>query len=201
MPELPNARRGRFGAQYGLSEYDARLLTTSRALADFFEQAVTINKLAGEPLKARAKAASNWLLGDVSRLLNAAGLEIERSKLTPQHLAELLNLVESGTLSTTLAKTVLEESFGSGAMPGQVVVERGYTQITDASVVEKAVAEAIASSPQAVQDYMKGKDTAMRFIVGQVMRLSKGKANPGIVNELVKRELERRRSAESSSKS
>jgi aspartyl-tRNA(Asn)/glutamyl-tRNA(Gln) amidotransferase subunit B len=201
LPELPNARRDRFVAQYGLPDYDARLLTTSRAMADFFEQAVSAQKLTGEALKARAKAASNWLLGDVSRLLNAAGLEIERSKLTPQHLAELLNLVESRTLSTTLAKTVLEESFASGAMPGRVVAERGYTQITDASVVERAVAEAIASSPQAVQDYMKGKDTAMRFIVGQVMRISKGKANPGIVNELVKRELERRRGAGPSGKS
>ena len=110
--------------------------------------------------------------------------------MTPGQLVELMELVDSGTLSTTLAKTVLEECFDTGAAPRDIVKERGYAQISDSSVVESAVQEAIKSHPQAVSDYLKGKDTAAKFLVGQVMKITRGRAKPALVNELVERELQ-----------
>jgi len=190
LPQLPAARRERFIAQYGLPPYDANLLTASKATADFFEACLKLKPLEGDPLRQRAKAVSNWMLGELARLLNVSGLELEQAKVTPHHLVELLELIEGGTLSTTLAKSVFEEVFQSGRPPSEVVREKGYTQITDATVVDAAVAEAIATNPQAVSDYLKGKETAMRFIIGQVMKLTRGKANPALVNELVKKRLE-----------
>ena len=130
------------------------------------------------------------MLGDVSRLLNLNSLTLEQSKLKPHYLAELVDLIEGGTLSTTLAKTVLEKSFEMGQSPVQVVKDNSYTQISDSSVVEEAVKQAVAENPKAVDDYMKGKETAAKFLVGQVMRITKGKANPAVVIDLVKKELD-----------
>lgn len=130
------------------------------------------------------------MLGDVARLLNLRSLSLEQSKLEPHYLVELVDLIEGGTLSTTLAKTVLEKSFDMGQSPTQVVKDNGYTQISDSSVVEEAVKQAVAENPKAVDDYMKGKETAAKFLVGQVMRITKGKANPAVVVDLVKKELD-----------
>ncbi len=190
LPEMPDARRDRFVQQYGLPLYDATLLTASRSTAEFFEAAVKVKALEGTALQSRAKAISNWILGDLARLLNAAGIEASDSKVRPEYLWELVELIESGTLSTTLAKTVLEEVFQSGQAPTKVVQERGLAQITDTSAVEAAVLQAIQANPQAVKDYLSGKETAMKFIVGQVMRLTRGKANPALANQLVKEKLE-----------
>lgn len=140
--------------------------------------------------RARAKAVSNWIIVEMGRLLNLNGMEIGESRVTPAHMVELVELIDSGTVSTSLAKTVLEECFESGRSPGVIVQERGYVQISDASVVESAVEEAIRASPQAVSDYLKGKETAGKFIVGQVMKLTRGQAKPALVNELVKERLE-----------
>jgi aspartyl-tRNA(Asn)/glutamyl-tRNA(Gln) amidotransferase subunit B len=185
LPELPSQRRERFMSQYGLPIYDAEHLTAAKNVADFFEEAVTKD---GE--KSKAKAVSNWMLGDVMRLLNLKGRPLGKGPFTPGHLSELVGLIEAGTLSNTLAKTVLEESFESGKAPLEVVKEKGLSQISDTSVVEAAVKQAISENPKAVEDYMKGKDTASRFLVGQVMRLTRGKGNPAVVNELVKKGLE-----------
>ena len=190
LPELPARRRGRFVSQYDLSLYDANLLTVTKDMADFFEATLASEGGDALPLKERAKSVANWLLGEAARLLNLKSISISQSKLMPGHLVELVELVDAGTLSTTLAKKVLEESFETGKPPRQVVNDSGYLQISDASVVEAAVREALQANPQAVSDYLKGKETAAKFLVGQIMRLTRGQANPTMVNKLVKESLE-----------
>ncbi|MCH2676320.1 MAG: Asp-tRNA(Asn)/Glu-tRNA(Gln) amidotransferase subunit GatB [Dehalococcoidia bacterium] len=190
IPELASDRLTRLADQFGLSEYDARLLTTSKSTADFFEQTTRLRSVSGEDLERYAKNVSNWILGDLSRLLNLQDLEIQESPVSPEHLRELITLVDDGTVSVSMAKKVLEEVFESGDSPGRVVQEKGYTQISDSSVVKTAVAEAIDANPQAVTDYMGGKETAAKFLVGQVMKITKGQAKPDLVNELVVRALE-----------
>ena len=190
IPELASDRLTRLADQFGLSEYDARLLTTSKSTADFFEQTTRLLSVSGEDLERYAKNVSNWILGDLSRLLNLRDLEIQESPVSPEHLRELITLVDDGTVSVSMAKKVLEEVFESGDSPGRVVQEKGYTQISDSSVVKTAVAKAIDANPQAVTDYMGGKETAAKFLVGQVMKITKGQAKPDLVNELVVRALE-----------
>jgi len=190
IPELASDRLTRLAGQFGLSEYDARLLTTSKSTADFFEQTTRLLSVSGEDLERYAKNVSNWILGDLSRLLNLQDLEIQESPVSPEYLGELITLVDHGTVSVSMAKKVLEEVFESGDSPGRVVQEKGYTQISDSSVVKTAVAKAIDANPQAVTDYMGGKETAAKFLVGQVMKITKGQANPDLVNELVVRALE-----------
>ena len=188
LPELPVKRKQRFMDQYGLPAYDAGLLTGSKATADYFEAALQAS--GPEPGEERAKALSNWTLVELGRLLNLEGSDIGDSRVTPGHMAELVALIDSGTLGTTLAKAVLEEAFHTGHAPGDIVKERGYVQISDSSVVEKAVVEAVGANPQAVSDYLNGKETAAKYLVGQVMKSTRGKANPALVNELVKEKLE-----------
>tara|TARA_B100001245_G_scaffold66646_1_gene46439 strand:- start:266 stop:811 length:546 start_codon:yes stop_codon:yes gene_type:complete len=175
---------------YGLPEYDARLLTNSRAMADYFDKAAGFRPTSGDESDRFAKNISNWMLGDLSRLLNLQNMEIEQSSVSPEHLFELIKLVDEGTVSVSMAKTVLEEAFESGGSPAQIVQEKGYTQISDSSTVESAVGEAIDANPQAVSDYMGGKETAAKFLVGQVMKITKGQAKPDLVNELVVAALE-----------
>ena len=190
IPQLPADRLKSFMDDYGLPEYDARLLTNSRAMADYFDQAAGFRPTSGDESDRFAKNISNWMLGDLSRLLNLQNMEIEQSPVSPEHLFELIKLVDEGTVSASMAKTVLEEAFESGSSPAQIVQEKGYTQISDSSTVELAVGEAIDANPQAVSDYMGGKETAAKFLVGQVMKITKGQAKPDLVNELVVAALE-----------
>ena len=198
LPELPAQRRDRFMGQYGLSSYDTSLLTSSKATADYFEGCMGLvgntqahGKAAeGGRMNGRAKSISNWATGELGRLLNLKGIEISEAKVTPAYMVELVELIDSGTLSNTLAKTVLEECFDSGKAPRDIVKERGYIQISDSSQLESAVDEAISSSPQAVSDYRKGKETAAKYLVGQVMKITKGKAKPDLAAELVRTKLE-----------
>ena len=194
LPELAPQRRKRFARQYAVPDYDARLLTNSKDMADFFENTLAKKQLSGgisaPALKGFAKSASNWILGDLSRLMNLENGDVAGLKLTPDHLVELIDLVEDGSISVTMAKTVLEEAFSSGDSPVKIVEEKGYTQISDSAAVRLAVAEAIAANSKAVADYMGGKDTATRFLVGQVMKITKGQAKPDLVNQLVLEMLE-----------
>ena len=185
LPELAGQRRARFVTQYGLPLYDADLLTGSRPMADYFEATVALRPSDGPSPESYAKNVSNWMLGDLSRLMNLENLDITGVRVTPVHLAELLRLINAGDLSGTMAKTVLEEAFASGAEPGRIVQEKGYSQISDSSVVESAVAQALAENPKTVDDYLKGKETAARFLVGQVMKLTRGQAKPELALELV----------------
>ena len=189
LPELPAHRLRRFVADYGLIQYDAQLLTSMKDTADFFEDVLAVDSKENLALLKRAKTVSNWMLGDVLRLLNVDGCTIGQSKLKPEHLAELVNLVDNGTLSTNLAKVVLENSFKTGQYPIEIAKQNGFIQISDTSVVRDAVIEVINANPKAVDDYIKGKEQAAGFLVGQVMSLTQGKANPTIVVDFVRREL------------
>ena len=190
IPELPAMRRSRIMERYGLGTYDAGLLTASKATIDYFEACLGLEQVAPDLLKSRAKSIGNWMLVELGRLLNFNGIEINEARVTPAYMVELVELIDAGTLSTNLAKTVLEECFETGKAPGDIVEERGYVQISDHRVVESAVDEAMSSNPQAVSDYLKGKETAAKYLVGQVMKISKGKAKPALVNELVQEKLE-----------
>ena len=190
IPELAPQRRARFVTQYGIPEYAAALLTGSRNMADYFEEAIGQSQAAGVTPDKIAKSLSNWILGDLSRLMNLENRDITDLKVTPTHLFELVGLVAAGSITSTVAKTVLEEAFYSGDSPGKIVQEKGYTQISDSQAVKSAVAGAIAANPKAVADYLKGKDTATRFLVGQVMKFTRGQANPELVNQLVQEGLE-----------
>ena len=200
LPELASQRRARFEKQYGISEYDARLLTGSKNMADYFEQAVTQSPLTGKAQGRFAKSLSNWMLGDLSRLMNLENMDITEIKITPAYLTELVDMVDAGSISASMAKTVIEEVFYSGEPPGQIVQERGYTQISDSSVVQAAVADIIAANPKAVSDYLGGKDTATRFLVGQVMKTTRGQAKPDLVNQLVRDGLEELKNGSASEK-
>ncbi|MBC8280469.1 MAG: Asp-tRNA(Asn)/Glu-tRNA(Gln) amidotransferase subunit GatB, partial [Chloroflexi bacterium] len=166
LPELASDRLTRFTEQYGLPEYDARLLTNSKVMADYYEQATGLHATSGKPDEKFAKNVSNWILGDLSRLLNLEDRQIDESPVSPENLVELIDLVEKDTVSVSMAKTVLEEAFESGGSPAQIIQEKGYTQISDSSAVDSAVGEAIDANPQAVADYMGGKETAAKFLVG-----------------------------------
>ncbi len=189
MPELPDAKRTRFLDAYGLSPYDAEQLTSERALADFFEAAVAARP-AGDG-STRAKAVANWTLGDLRRLLNASGTDIAESRVTPEGVAELVELVEAGKISGKQAKDVLEKAYESGELPSAIVAREGIAQMSDTGELEGVVAEVIAENPKAVEDFKSGKTSAVQFLVGQVMKRTKGRAKPDIVSPLLLSKLER----------
>jgi aspartyl-tRNA(Asn)/glutamyl-tRNA(Gln) amidotransferase subunit B len=181
MPELPEARRRRFVEQYALPEYDAGQLTQSRAVADYFEATVA----AGPP----PKAASNWIMGEVARMLKAAGHGIDSSPIGPDRLAGLLLLVERGTISGSTAKDVFEKMFASARSADEIVQAEGLAQIDDDSQIVALVSEVLARHDDAVAQYRNGKTGSFGFLVGQVMKATGGKANPKRVNELLKKAL------------
>jgi aspartyl-tRNA(Asn)/glutamyl-tRNA(Gln) amidotransferase subunit B len=183
LPELPDARRSRFITQYNLPQYDATLLINSKAMADYFEtcvQLMGINK---------AKMISNWLLGDFSRMLNATNMEVENVRITPKQLVELLNLWDTGTITGPVAKAVLEEMFLSGKGAKEIIEEKGLAQITDITTIREAVKQVLANNSAAVSDYLSGKQQALTFITGQVMKATKGRANPNVVKQIIIEEL------------
>ena len=192
LPELAPQRKARLQDEYELSDYDAGQLTVSRNMADYFEATVT---LAGERARqpAVAKEIANWMTGDLSYLLNQDHRDIADCPVSPSGLSELLGLIADGTLSTSLAKTVLEQMYATGAPAAEIVREQGLAQVSDTSAIETAVAEAIAANPKAVADYLSGKETAARFLMGQVMRITKGQAQPELALKLVQAGLEAQR--------
>jgi aspartyl-tRNA(Asn)/glutamyl-tRNA(Gln) amidotransferase subunit B len=187
LPELPEAKRDRFIAQYNLSSYDTDLLTSSKSLADYFEACINMSQ--SHPQEKRAKSVSNWLLGDFAHLLHSSGIEIDQSKVAPASLTELLDLIDKGTLGGPAAKTVFEEMFHTGKPAGEIVTQQGLTQISDDSAVEEVVRQIVDSNPQAVADFKAGKEQAAKFLVGQAMKATKGRANPKLVNEILQRKL------------
>jgi len=183
LPELPEPKRRRFMAEYGLSPDDAATLVSSRTLADFFEQAVR--------LSGNARAVANWMLRDVRRLLNSSGIEIEQSKLRPEHLAALIALIDSGQLSVRSGPQVLEEVFRTGTAPEQVMREQGLAQVSDTAELEAVIDRVLADprNAKALADYHGGKQTALGYFVGAVMKETRGKANPALVNQLLRQKL------------
>ncbi len=181
LPELPAQRRRRLREEYGLPAHDAAVLTSSKAMGDFYEEAVAAG--------ADPKAVSNWMMGELSAYLNAMGVEIEEVPVSPAQLAGMVKLVEKGTISGKIAKSVFEEMLKSGRDAEDIVAERGLTQISDEAELEAVVEETVKENPGVVQDFRKGKEKAVSFLVGQVMRKTRGRANPQLVNELLARKL------------
>lgn len=177
IPELPDARKARYTSEYGLPDYDAAVITASKPLADFFEDSLNYTK--------DAKSVSNWIMGDLLGYLNANNLELSQVKITGQGLGEMIGLIEKGTISSKIAKTVFKEMLESGKLPAQIVEEKGLVQISDEGAIKSIVEQVVANNPQSVEDYKAGKQKAIGFLVGQVMKESKGKANPALVNKLL----------------
>ncbi|MBZ4664522.1 MAG: aspartyl/glutamyl-tRNA amidotransferase subunit [Caloramator sp.] len=184
LPELPDKKRARYISEYGLPEYDASILTSSKALAAFFEDTV---KEGASP-----KDASNWIMGEVLRTLNDREMSIEDIKVQPKHLSKLIKLINNGTITGTIAKKVFKDMFETGDDPEKIVKEKGMVQISDENAIRDIVNKVLDENPQSVEDFKNGKTKAMGFVVGQVMKASKGKANPQLVNKLVEEELKKR---------
>jgi len=182
LPELPDHKKQRFMQEYGLSLYDASVLTSSRELANYFEDTV---KLSGSD----AKLCTNWVRGDLSALLNKNNLDISESKVTATQLAGMLRRISDKTISGKIAKQVFEAIWNGEGDTDNIIEKHGWKQVTDTSEIEKLVDEALANNPKQVEAYRNGKDKLFGFFVGQVMKLSKGKANPKQVNELLKEKL------------
>jgi len=191
LPELPELKRDRFMTEYGLPLYDASLLTGSRAMADYFEESTKTEEYAKLPQDKAAKEVSNWLLGEVSRIMNARNIDINefRKKVSPERLVQLVASTYDGVVSITGAKPVFEEMSSTGMSADQIITQQGLGQISDTRQLEETVMEVINSNVQPVADYRAGKETALKFLVGQVMRATGGRANPKLVNEVLKQKL------------
>ncbi|OLO26455.1 aspartyl/glutamyl-tRNA amidotransferase subunit B [Alkalihalophilus pseudofirmus] len=184
IPELPYERQTRYIADLGLSEYDAQVLTASKAMSDFFEQALVHD---GD-----AKLVANWLMGDVSAYLNSNDKEITDVPLTPENLTKMIALIEKGTISSKIAKTVFKEMIENGGDPETIVKEKGLVQISDEGELRNIVVAILDNNQQSVDDFKAGKQKAIGFLVGQVMKETKGKANPPMVNKIIVEEIGKR---------
>ena len=182
IPELPQAKTKRFIEEYGLSEYNAKSLTRDMKIAEFFEKTVNITK--------SPKEVANWLLGDISYILNEKKVSIEKTNFKPEHLSEILKLISSEEISGKIAKEILPEVFETGVLPSEIVLKKGLRQIKDGKEIDLVIESVIKENEKSVKDYKSGKTTALTFLIGQVMRKTKGKANPKIVNEILKKQLE-----------
>lgn len=184
IPELPAARRTRYVKELGLPEYDAMVLTLSRDMSDFFD--ATLNE------GADAKQASNWLMGEVSAYLNSEKLELLETKLTPNNLAGMINLIADGTISSKIAKKVFKELIENGGDAKEVVEAKGLVQLSDPAQLLPIINEILDNNAQSIEDFKNGKGRAHGFLVGQIMKATKGKGNPGVVNKLLSEELGKR---------
>ncbi|GGG81233.1 Asp-tRNA(Asn)/Glu-tRNA(Gln) amidotransferase subunit GatB [Paenibacillus radicis (ex Gao et al. 2016)] len=177
IPELPDSRKARYTTDYGLPSYDAEVITSSKKLADLFEESLAHTK--------DAKTVSNWIMGDLLGYLNANNQELADVLITGQGLGEMIGLLEKGTISNKIAKTVFKAMLESGKLPQQIVEEQGLVQISDEGAILAIVDQIIQANPQSVEDFRAGKEKAIGFLVGQIMKETKGKANPGLVNKLL----------------
>jgi aspartyl-tRNA(Asn)/glutamyl-tRNA(Gln) amidotransferase subunit B len=182
LPELPDARRRRFVEQYGIPDYDAAVLTAERAMADYVDEAMRAHT--------DTKAVSNWLMGDFLRQLKSEELTVEQIKMRPAQIGEMLQLIDQGVISGKIAKTVFEEMFRTGKAPAQVVQEQGLTQITDESALATAIDQVMAEQADVVTQIRAGKEASFKFLVGQVMKATKGRANPEAVNRLLRAKID-----------
>ncbi|WP_203364313.1 Asp-tRNA(Asn)/Glu-tRNA(Gln) amidotransferase subunit GatB [Bacillus sp. REN10] len=184
IPELPDQRKERYMNELGLPSHDANVLTITKEMADFFEATVAAG--------ADAKLASNWLMGEVSAYLNAEGKELDECELTPEGLAGMIRLIEKGTISSKIAKKVFKELIENGGDAETIVKEKGLVQISDEGVLLKFINDALDANPQSIEDFKNGKSKATGFLVGQIMKASKGQANPAVLNKLLLEEIKKR---------
>lgn len=181
LPEMPESRRERYMSDFKLSEKDARLLTASKYLSNMFE--------AAERICGNAKAVANWLLSDISRILNEKEQEADSIPFTAEQLAKLVELIDKGTISSAIGKKVVEELFENPREPEEIIKEKGWIQISDEGAIKEVVAKILEANPQSIADYKAGKDRALGFLVGQAMKETKGKANPQMLNKMFLEEL------------
>jgi aspartyl-tRNA(Asn)/glutamyl-tRNA(Gln) amidotransferase subunit B len=182
MPELPAVRQERLVGKYGLPKYDAEILTQTKSIADYYEQVITTTN--------DYKSASNWIMTDVLKVINDEKIDIKDFSIPPENLGELVNLIKEGTISGKIAKDVFPLMLKENKKPSQIVKEKNLVQITDSSEIEKIVEKILSSNSNQVNQYINGEEKVFGFFVGQVMRESKGKANPKVVNDLLKEKLE-----------
>ena len=183
LPEMPESRKERYMNKYGLSEKDSNSITSSKYLSDFFEKA---GEIAND-----YKSVCNWLNSDVARILNEKEMEPEEIPFTAEELAEMVTLINKGTISTSIGKKVLDELFENPRMPSKIIEEKGWIQISDEGAIKEVVLKVLAENAQSVADYKAGKDRALGFLVGQAMKQTKGKANPKMLNEMFIEELKK----------
>jgi aspartyl-tRNA(Asn)/glutamyl-tRNA(Gln) amidotransferase subunit B len=185
QPELPDAKKARFLTEYGLSAVEASVLAADREVAAYFEAAVTVGRAVG----VAPKTLSNWVTGELFRLLKADDMEIDQAKVSPAALAELVALVEKGTITASSGKTVLSEVWNTGRPPEEIVAEKGLAQVSDQDALVEIVDEVLAANPEQVIKFREGKETLLQWFVGQVMRATRGKANPQVVMPLLEERL------------
>ena len=183
LPELPESRKARYMKELGLSEKDANFLTSSKALSDIFEKAGEICK--------NYKGVCNWLNSDISRILNEKEMEPEEIPFTAEELAEMVEIIDNGEISTKIGKQVIEELFENPRSPKKIVEEKGWIQISDEGAIKQVVLKVLEANPQSITDYKAGKDRALGFLVGQAMKETKGKANPQMLNKMFLEELKK----------
>ncbi len=191
LPELPQARRDRFITDYRLPEYDANLLTGSKGMADYFEDCLVTKEYRRLLRKRGAKEVSNWIIGEVSRIINENNIDITYfgEKVTPSMLVELLVLNTEEIINIATSKSILEEMFASGRNAKEIMEDKGLSQISDSNQIEEIAGRVIAANPRAVADYRAGKQQSLKFLVGQLMKETKGRANPNLAGELLKKKL------------
>ena len=181
LPELPEVRKQRYLEKYQLSEKDANLITSSKYLSDLFEQAIEVCN--------NPKAVNNWIISDISRILNENEMEPSEIPFNANYLGKLVILIDEGTISSSIGKKVLEELFESPRDPEDIVKEKGWIQISDEGAIKEVVMKILEANPKSIEDYKAGKDRALGFLVGQAMKETKGKANPQMLNQMFKEEL------------
>lgn len=183
LPELPESRRARYISEIGLSEKDAKAITSSKAMSDLFEQAGKICN--------NYKGVCNWLTSDISRILNEKEMEADEIPFSAEQLAEMITLIDNNTISTAIGKKVLDELFENPRIPSEIIKEKGWIQISDEGEIKKVVMQILKENPQSIVDFKGGKDRALGYLVGQAMKATKGKANPKMLNEMFLEELKK----------
>lgn len=181
LPELPESRKERYINKYHLSEKDANIITSSKYLSDLFEKA---SEVCGN-----RKAVNNWIISDISRILNEKELEADQIPFTAEHLGHLVELIDKGTISSSIGKKVIEELFENPKEPEEIIKEKGWIQISDEGEIREVVLKVLEENPNSVADYKAGKDRAIGFLVGQAMKATKGKANPQMLKQNVKKRI------------
>ncbi|MCL4377212.1 MAG: Asp-tRNA(Asn)/Glu-tRNA(Gln) amidotransferase subunit GatB [Actinobacteria bacterium] len=181
LPELPSAKEKRYKELYRLSDYDSSLMANDLEFSSYFEETLKYYN--------DAKTVCNWIMGDFSAYINKEGITLKQSKISPENLASLLKMIDSGEISSKIAKSVFEEMYTNGSSPGEIISKKGLKQISDAGELEKVIDEVISSNPDVIKQYKSGKSKAIGFLIGQIMRKTQGKANPGLVNEIILKKL------------
>lgn len=181
LPELPAAKRRRFVADFGISEYDASVITSDRMIASWFEKSAALAK--------QPKLVANWIISELLALLGNEKISIDECRITPESLAELTNMIVAGSINGKIAKVVFAEMFTSGKSAGEIVASRGLSQVSDSGAISSVVSEAISANQKQVGEYLAGNEKVLQYLVGQVMKLSRGRANPQLVQQELKRQL------------